>query len=298
MGNSLTSGNKLYYQCSVFVLRTRHADGQQLLGTIFPPHPCDTSFAEPLGSWAWTETAAFISHFWKCCARVPSCCCWGVHPSHQSRTSPRHHRPTRCSSPRPALARNRHSSSEETTGQDGDWVEQFGPFSCSNPRTDQLTPTATGAASAARALQPLTPALLHPTCRALHTGNEIRNHEKRGHNVNQVQLRPIQTKPFPTTRVSVKSRGWRGKLHWLQVAEPLHRPGCPRHPLALQRCLSCHALVRGGKPGIQSTSEGLEAVTPSVPGTTRLPEPAASPVAITSWTPGTGGVVAAVAEQA
>lgn len=70
--------------------------------TSFPPPRCEPSFGETLSPSHWTETAAFISHFWKHCVRVPSCCRHrGGRPPHQSRTSPRHRRHTHCSSPRP-----------------------------------------------------------------------------------------------------------------------------------------------------------------------------------------------------
>ena len=111
-----------------------------LLGTSFPPQRCETSSREPLGSLHWTETATFISHFWNCCVRVPSCECWGGCPSHQIPARgiavlQRHRLPC-------MLLLAWHGSiipvSEETTGHDGDEAEQFELFpSFSHPCIDQ-----------------------------------------------------------------------------------------------------------------------------------------------------------------
>lgn len=87
MGNSLTSGNKLYYQCSVSCpphTVHRGAAPPWLLGSASPGAPL---WGAP-GSGGWAGAATAWGHFGSCCARVVSRGCCPRCPCHQAGTSP------------------------------------------------------------------------------------------------------------------------------------------------------------------------------------------------------------------
>lgn len=156
------------------------------------------------------------------------------------------------------------------------------PFSCSHPHTDQRSPTT-------HHQQPCSTPPPGPCTRVMRSG--IR---RRGHSVNQVQLRQKRTKPLDTkqSHITVKSRGWYGKLRWPQVAEPLCQPVPPNYPFTLQ-----HLLVMSDA-GLRSKNRCTEHCREPGHCHTICPQPctAPPPVANADLTPCPGMVV--VAEQA
>lgn len=171
------------------VLRTQYT-GVQLLPGCWDQPPPEPLFGEPQpGGWAGAATA--WGHFGSCCARVVSRGCCPHCPCHQAGTSPSitalhsHHPPH-------VLFRTSSASSMDPSfrrkcrawwGLGGaSWALLLLALALTLIRGARLL--------SEQQQQLQVPALLTPPL-GPPTGNEIRNHEKRGHSINQVWLRSI-----------------------------------------------------------------------------------------------------------